>query len=127
MKKAVLFVIAFILLALVIGCKTKYIPVESVKKEYIDKYLHDSIYVHDSIFIEKNGDSIFIYKLKYEYKDKTKYDSIFVHDSIPVPYPVIEYKEVNKITGWQNFQIWCGRILMIVIGFYFGIRYIRKK
>jgi hypothetical protein len=37
-----------------------------------------------------------------------------VNDTIRVPFPVAVIKEVKKpLTGWQNFQTWCGRIALI--------------
>jgi hypothetical protein len=36
-------------------------------------------------------------------------------------------REVNHVTGMQNFQIWLGRILAAIVAGYFGIRYLRKR
>lgn len=121
MKKTVVI----LLILLLAGCKTKtvYIPVESVRTEYKDKYLRDSIYMQDSIFVKIAGDTVFFEKYKYLYRDKVVRDSIFRTDSISIPYPVIEYKDVNKLTGWQNFQIWCGRILLILLTIYLLVKY----
>lgn len=124
MKKTVVI----LLILLLAGCKTKtvYIPVESVRTEYKDKYLRDSIYMYDSIFVKIAGDTVFFEKYKYLYRDQTIRDSIFKTDSIQVPYPVTEYKEVNVLTSWQHFQIWCGRILVFLLISYFGVNWLKK-
>ena len=39
-------------------------------------------------------------------------DSIIYKDiPIPVEVPV----EINRLTGWQQFQIWCGRIYLVIM------------
>ncbi|WP_165043728.1 hypothetical protein [Dysgonomonas sp. ZJ709] len=35
--------------------------------------------------------------------------------------------EVNRLSGWQWFQIWCGRILLSVSAIYIGIKFIKSK
>lgn len=135
MKKAhrlqILFIIAlFAVLWLLTSCKPKmmYIPVETVRTEYKDKYLRDSIYRYDSILIKEKGDTVFIEKYKYIYRDKYRTDTIIKIDSISVPYPVeVPGPEVNRPTSFQSFQIWCGRILLLLIIGYFGYRYIKRK
>lgn len=130
--KTKLFILIFICITIV-SCKTKYIhvPVETVKteKEYIDKWHRDSIYVKDSIIINKTGDTIYIEKYKYIYKDKLVKDSIFITDSIKieVPYPVEVEKEINRLNSFQSFQVWCGRILLLLIIGFFSYKFIRKK
>jgi hypothetical protein len=50
------------------------------------------------------------------YRDKFIRDSIFINDTIRVPYPVEVVKNGKKrLTGWQNFQIWCGRFALIAV------------
>jgi hypothetical protein len=49
---------------------------------------------------------------------------------IRVPYPVEVVKEVKKpLTGWQNFQVWCGRIALVVglFGIVYFVRKLKKK
>jgi hypothetical protein len=54
------------------------------------------------------------FKYKTVYKDREVFihgkDSITIKEvPVPVPYPV----EIERpLTGWQWFQIWCGRILI---------------
>lgn len=97
------------------GCKSKtvHVPVEIVKTEYRDRISRDSVRLYDSIFIREANDTVRIERYKVIYRDKVRCDSIHILDSIQVPYPVIEYREVNKVSGWQNFQIWMGRFLLL--------------
>lgn len=115
-------------LAFLYGCKTKtiYLPVETVKVEYRDKVLRDSIHLYDSVLIRMKGDTVWLEKFRYLYRDKVVRDSIFKVDSISVPYPVVEYQEVNRLSSFQSFQIWCGRILLLFIIAYLCFRWIKK-
>lgn len=108
-------IVFFTLLAAFASCKTiKYVPVETVKTEYIERLKSDSVLVYDSVFIKEKGDTVFIEKYKYAYKTKTKIDSIFVSDTIQIPYEVEIIKEVKKPLNWfQKLQIWVGRIVLI--------------
>lgn len=119
-----------VLLAILLtGCKTKmiHVPVEIVKTEYKDKYLRDSVYLHDSVFMKIKGDTVWMEKYRYLYRDKFVRDSIFINDSIQVPYPVeVPGHEVNRLTSFQSFQIWCGRILLLIITAFFSIKYIKR-
>jgi len=115
MKKTIIFII--LLLCLCSSCKTpQYIPVETTKIEYRDNFVRDSIFCYDSIFVKQTADTIFFERYKYLYRDKIVKDSIFINDTIRVPYPVEVIKEVKKpLSSWQNFQVWCGRIALIIL------------
>jgi hypothetical protein len=126
MKKTLIFVLFFI--AFTACNKIIYVPVESIRTEYRDNYLRDSIYVRDSVYIREKGDTVWVERFRYLYRDKILRDSVRINDTIRVPYPVnVPGERVNYVTGWQNFQIWLGRILMAIIAIYFGTRYLRKK
>lgn len=116
--------IIFFMSALLYGCRTHkvYIPVETVRAEYQDKLRHDSIFLHDSVLIRAKGDTMFVEKYRYLYRDRFLRDSVFVRDSVQVPYPVVETLEISRVSGFQNFQIWCGRILLVLLLGYFGLR-----
>ena len=64
----------FIVLLLCISCKTKYqyveVPKETIKVEYKDKLIHDSIYNIDSVYIKEKNDTIYHFKTKIQYKYK---------------------------------------------------------
>ncbi|MDR0825306.1 MAG: hypothetical protein LBN74_09450 [Prevotella sp.] len=114
---------------LLTSCKTHtvYVPVETVKTEYKDKVSRDSVRLYDSVFVLIKGDTVRLEKYKYLYRDKLIRDSIFRSDTIRVPYPVVETKEVNRLTSLQSFQLWCGRILLLLAIGYMGVKYLRRK
>jgi hypothetical protein len=128
MKKTVIFCA---LVFLCCACGTiKYVPIESVRTEYRNTATTDSIYLRDSIFVKEKGDTLIVEKYRYLYRDKILRDSIFKTDTIRVPYPVEVIKEVKKpLTGWQNFQVWCGRISLMVglFGIVYFVRKLKKK
>ncbi len=111
MKNTVIF---YTIVLLCCACSTtKYIPVETVKTEYRDQHVRDSIVRYDSIFVKQKADTVFFERYKYLYRDKTIRDSVFIQDTIRVPYPVEVIKEIKApLTGWQNFLAWCGRIAL---------------
>ena len=125
MKKNLLFILFFIGFA---ACnKTVYVPVESLRTEYRDNYLRDSVYLHDSVFVKIKSDTVFFERYKYLYRDKTVRDSIIINDSIQVPYPVEVPVKVNFVSGWQSFQIWLGRILIGIVLGYLLLMLLKKK
>lgn len=131
MKKNSLFAVVAVLLCLCSSCSTtKYIPVESIKTEYRDKVVRDSVFKYDSIFVKQTADTVFFERYRCLYKDKIIRDSVFIQDTIRVPYPVEVIKEVKApLSGWQNFQLWSGRIalvLALIIGLYFTLK-LKKK
>lgn len=118
MKKTICIFAIVLLLAAMIGCKTKtvYVPVEKwqTEIEMLDRWHRDSVYIHDSIFVAHKGDTIFLEKYKYIYRDKVVRDSIYKTDSIhvEVPYPVIETREVNRLHTWQIILMCLGGMLI---------------
>lgn len=105
-------------LLLVCSCKTKYVPVETVKIDtiYINKLQRDSIYMYDSVFVKDKGDTVFVEKYKYLYRDKLVRDTLYINrtDSIQTPYPV-----EKELTKWQQFRmdfgVWAIGIVIITI------------
>lgn len=121
----------WLMLALVlitVGCtRMVYIPVESVKTEYINKMSIDSIYLYDSVYLKEKGDTIFMEKYKYSYRDRLRVDTVIQKDSILVPYPVIVEK---KLTWWQRIKLefadWYLLATLLVVGFFAVKRLIKK-
>ena len=104
-----LYVIGVLLVVFLLsGCKTKYIPMEKIEYRNVVKHdtLHtyDSVFVRDSIFLRQKGDTCYLdrWHEKTIYKNvyKVKVDSFLKRDSIPVPYPV--EKQLSK---WEQFQL----------------------
>lgn len=104
-----------------------YIPIDSVKTEYKDRLQLDSVRLYDSIYVRESNDTIRIERYKYLYRDKVIRDSVFVTDLVQVPYPIIEYKEVNKLSTFQLFQMWCGRIGLALLLLLAIFKFIRAK
>lgn len=127
MKIYLIILICFLL----IGCKTKtvYVPIESVKTKYEDRYLRDSIFEKEYINVYQKGDTVFLDKFKYIYKDRFKNDSIYINDTIRLPYPV--EKQLSKweqtkmdIGGWA---IGVGSVLLLVVITYVILWLIKKR
>jgi hypothetical protein len=127
MKHAFFTIAITLLLCFCSSCKTtQYIPVETTKIEYRDNFVRDSIFRYDSVFVKQTADTVFFERYKYLYRDKIIRDSVFIQDTIRVPYPVEVVKQVKApLTGWQNFQVWCGRIALaiaLLVGLYFALK-----
>jgi hypothetical protein len=133
MKKAVIFFAAIsFFLYFCSSCKTtQYIPIETVRTEYRNKINTDSIFLRDSIFVKEKGDTFIMEKYRYFYRDRILRDSVFLRDTLRVPYPVEVVKETQKpLSNWQNFQVWCGRIALVMFLFvimYFVLKSNKKR
>jgi len=96
-----------ILSVLLSGCRTVYVPVESVHTEYKDRLRTDSIHIHDSIHVREKDDTIWLTRWRTEYRDRLKVDSIFIRDSIQIPFPV-----ERELTRWEKVKMDIGGIAM---------------
>ncbi len=127
-KYITLTAISVVILILLAGCnKTIYIPVESIRTEYSDRLQRDSVVLYDSVFVKIADDTVWFEKYQYIYRDKLRRDSVFITDSIQVPYPVIEYKEVNKLKSWQHFMVWTGGISLFIFFIISSISIFKRK
>ena len=126
-KKADLVILLVIALCLLLtGCKTKYVPIETVHHEY--HHTSDTIRECDSIFNEKetiiretnSGDSALLAKLGIQLSEGQKaililqkelerlksekqeavHDTIIKNDTIRVPYPV-----EGKVPAWEKVKL----------------------
>ena len=127
MKKQGIIVAAAVLL--LTGCKTVYVPVETVLKDtiYISKKVTDSVWVerltHDSIYIHEKGDTVIVEKWHTEYRDRWRdrllTDTVYQHkcDTIREVFT----NEVEKpLTWWQQTRMdiggWAVLALSILVG-----------
>lgn len=100
---------------LLCSCKTQYVPVETVRTEYRDRYIHDSIFVeklvHDSVVQKQQGDTVTVEHwhtiYKDRWRDRVQTDTIIKTDSVQVPYPV-----PAQLTRWQSFCCDYGKIMI---------------
>lgn len=95
-------ILVIMLFASLPACKTRYIPVESVRTEYKDRFLRDSVYLHDSVFVMYRNDTVWLARFHTLYRDRVVRDSIFHTDTIKIPYPVVETRVENKLNLWQR-------------------------
>ena len=112
-----------VVLMLAVGCRTvQYVPVETVKTEYKDKLIRDSIRIQDSVFVKMKGDTVWMERYKTLYRDKLIQDSVFICDSIRVPYPVETIREINRLRDWQIILMCVGSAAIV----YFAFKLVRK-
>lgn len=123
-------ILILVLIIFCISCSTvKYkevpVPIETTKIEYINKVYRDSIYVRDSTDRHTGEDGV-VYqdRYKYIYKYLTRVDTIIKTDSIEVPVEIktVEIKEVNKLKWYQSLFMTIGKISLLILIIYFGIK-----
>jgi len=123
LQQLLLVAFACIVLWVLTGCKsTKWTTVKTSDSERIAevfKIKTDSIYVYrqDSVTIRIRSDTVLIDRWRLHYKYRNTTDTICLRDSVYInrDINVTETVEVNRLTGWQWFQIWCGRILLWIL------------
>ena len=112
-----LFILACILLS---GCSPKVIENTIVKTDtcYVEKWRRDSIFQHDSIYVHEytKGDTVYRDKIQW----LTKYKEVFLRDTAYISRTdTITNTKIEKVekalSGWQWFQIWTGRIVIIAL------------
>lgn len=127
MKKTISALFIAYLFLMMVGCKSKtvLVPVESVKTEWRDKYVRDSIYIKDSVRIYQRGDTVFQDRFLKIYKDRHVRDSIYINDTIRVPVLVpSEPVFVDKPDSWvDTTQKYICRVGLILLAIYILIRY----
>lgn len=121
------FVLILFFIALLTGCKTRTLVVETVRTDttYITKHQRDSIYIKDSTHVseQQHGDTVVIKITKRytEYIDRAVHDTTYIAktDSVPVPYPV-EVKVPRELSWWQNALQRTGGIALILLLVWIG-------
>ena len=123
MKRINLILILSILIS-IYSCKSiEYVPVETVRTEYINTHTTDTIIQNNTTIIKEKGDTIYIFKEREIYKYRDRVDTLIVNDTTNTTKYVdrIEYVEVNKLKDWQIILMVLGGVLL---GF-FGIKLLR--
>ena len=101
-----------------IGCTTtKYVPIENIRTEYINKVEKDTVIIDNTKVIKEKGDTVYITDVKYVYKTKNKIYTILRVDTIPIIQEVEVIKEVNRIKDWQMILMLLGGGMVAVIGY----------
>ena len=124
--------IIILLLFILCSCTTvKYVPVETVRTEYVTKtdtlIKKDSVFCHDSVYIHQKGDTVWYEKWHTRYIDRVEYkvrtDSFIKRDSIQIPYPV-----EKKLTKWQQAKVdWGGWAMLTLVVLIFIIVWLIVK
>lgn len=103
------------------GCRSHRVIENSVIKHdtcYIDRLKSDSVHVHDSIYLHEymRRDTLFIERVRWrtQYKERIMHDSIYIAKSDTVT-KTVTIESQSNMTGWQWFQIWCGRLALLLV------------
>ena len=105
---------ALFLLLFLCGCRTEYVPVESVRYDslFFSQLIRDSVYVRDSVYIRERGDTVYLYKDKYVFVYKDRVDTLFVEreKEVEIPVPV-----ERKLSWWERVKIDYGGWVMLIV------------
>lgn len=105
---------ALLLLLCLCGCRTEYVPVESVRYDslFFSQLIRDSVYVRDSVYIRDRGDTVYLYKDKYVFVYKDRVDTLFVEreKKVEIPVPV-----ERKLSWWERVKIDYGGWVMLIV------------
>ena len=116
--------VMLLFLLLLCGCRTEYVPIESVRYDsvMIEKLMRDSVFVRDSVYLKEKGDTVFKYKDRFVYVYKNRVDTFFAEKirekEIPVP---VE----RKLTWWEVVKMeWLDRIFaaLVIVALYWNIK-----
>ena len=122
--------VMLLFLLLLCGCRTEYIPIESVRYDslMIEKLMRDSVFVRDSVYLQEKGDTVFKYKDRFVYVYKNRVDTFFAEKirEIEVPVPV-----ERKLTWWErvklNYAEWVIAVLVDIALVYALRQWLARK
>ena len=97
-------VLILLFLLLFCGCRTEYVPIESVRYDsvMIEKLMRDSVYVRDSVYMKEKGDTIYKYKDRLVYVYKNRVDTFFAEKIREVEVPVLVERKLN---WWERVKL----------------------
>ena len=122
--------VMLLFLLLLCGCRTEYVPVESVRYDsvMIEKLMRDSVFVRDSVYLQEKGDTIYKYKDRFVYVYKNRVDTFFAEKirEIEVPVPV-----ERKLTWWEvvkmEYAEWVIAVIVAVALIYALRQWLARK
>ena len=125
MKNAMLLFLLFLC-----GCRTEYVPIESVRYDsvMIEKLMRDSVFVSDSVYLKEKGDTVYKYKDRFVYVYKNRVDTFFAEKirEVEVPVPV-----ERKLTWWErvklNYAEWVIAVLVAIALVYALRQWLARK
>ena len=116
--------VMLLFLLLMCGCRTEYVPVESVRYDsvMIEKLMRDSVFVRDSVYMKEKGDTVYKYKDRFVYVYKNRVDTFFAEKIREIEVPVhVE----RKLTWWEVVKMeWLDRIFaaLVIVALYWTIK-----
>ena len=96
------------------GCRTEYVPVETVRYDslFFSSFAKDSVFVKDSIHVREKGDTVFWYRFKLLSVQKFVTDTMYIERyrdrEVPVP---IE----RKLSWWERQKVDYGGWAMLIL------------
>ena len=122
--------VMLLFLLLLCGCRTEYVPIESVRYDslMIEKLMRDSVFVRDSVYLKEKGDTIYKYKDRFVYVYKNRVDTFFAEKirEIEIPVPV-----ERKLTWWErvklNYAEWVIAVLVTIALVYALRQWLARK
>lgn len=122
--------VMLLFLLLLSGCRTEYVPIESVRYDsmMIEKLMRDSVFVRDSVYLQEKGDTIYKYKDRVVYVYKNRVDTFFAEKirEVEVPVPV-----ERKLTWWErvklNYAEWVIAVLVAIALIYALRQWLARK
>jgi hypothetical protein len=119
------------MLIMLAGCKTTYIPVETVRTETerVVDIQRDSIYVLDSVFVREAHDTVYITKWRTEYKEALHIDTLNI-ERIDTLIRIVEVEK--RLTKVQQLKMDVGAGVMyavpilIAVGLFILYRKLKK-
>jgi hypothetical protein len=127
-----------LILPLLIGCGSAKITSNErseaavVREHFRELTKIDSVMVYqrDSVYIRERSDTVFVdrFHTLVSYRDRLRVDTLRATDTVRITLTerVSVAVEVNRLTGWQWFQVWCGRIFVaaaVLIGVYLALKW----
>ena len=96
--------VMLLFLLLLCGCRTEYVPIESVRYDsvMIEKLMRDSVFVRDSVYLKEKGDTVYKYKDRFVYVYRGRVDTFYMEKmrEVEVPVPV-----ERKLSWWERVKL----------------------
>ena len=125
LRMTILFAVLFLC-----GCRTEYVPIESVRYDsvMIEKLMRDSVFVRDSVYLKEKGDTVYKYKDRFVYVYKNRVDTFFAEKIREIEVPVLVER---KLTWWErvklNYAEWVIAVLVAIALVYALRQWLARK
>lgn len=110
-----MMILLFVLVTFLCGCRTEYIPIESVRYDsvMIEKLMCDSVFVRDSVYLQEKGDTIYKYKDRFVYVYKNRVDTFFAEKIREIEVPV---QVERKLSWWERVKLeYAERVIAVIV------------